>query len=798
MWKTVKWLSSLCLALTLCSILAGWWLLNQSLPLTHGTLSLTSLKQPVTIERDEAGIPSIHAFHRQDVAQALGFIHSQERFFQMDLLRRNAAGELSELFGKAALDHDKANRIFQFRQRAQKILKLLPEESINVLKSYTEGVNQGLDTLNSRPFEYWILNHEPKKWTPEDSILCLYSMYLDLQFQDARRERSLATLQRHLSEDWYEFLKPRDGYWQAPLIPSSQNPPPLTLPSSPWPSFLKANPHLSENHLKPNLFSQLLEAPALGSNNWAVTGDFSDTGSALLANDMHLSIRVPNIWYRAQWKIYGSSDKNTPPIDQAIGVTLPGTPPLIVGSNSKIAWGFTNAMYDISDVILLTLDPSQTSYKTQEGWFPLEYHQEKFILPDQSIVYDEVITTQWGPVISKKPNQWQVLKWVALEPQGANLKLLDLEKATTTSQALEIAPSLGIPLQNFMVADHKGAIGWTLAGPLVSRNGFKGDLPTDWSKGFHTWKFLKKHQYPKVFSQSQERLWSANSRTAVEDDSGALLDSGLSLGARARQIRDQLFAQDHFTEEDFLAIQMDNRALLLKPWKQLLLNTSKSMPSPYDELLKNQLIQWQETADKDSVAYRLVRDFRKQILINSIGQIYQFFLDSPDYFQVKGVNQRVEYPLWALVHEQPPHLIPPGFESWDDFFLKMAHSVVNHLTQNGDVPITDSTWGQYNTPKIQHPLSKFIPLLGWLTDMPSEPMGGDLFMPKVQTISAGASQRLVVSPGHEERGIFHMPSGQSGHPLSPYYGKGHQDWVKGRASPLLPGKSQWILNLTPK
>ena len=833
MWKTIKWLGGLCFILLLSSILVGWWLLTKSLPLIDGEQTLSGLKKAVIIERDDAGIPTIKAHDRQDVALALGFIHSQERFFQMDLLRRNAAGELSELFGKAALQHDKANRIFLFRHKAKNLLTHLPNKSLNILKAYTEGVNQGINALSSPPFEYWLLSHTPKPWTMEDSILCLYSMYLDLQFQDARRERSLATLQKHLPEDWYEFLKPQEGYWQAPLIPSPQDPLPISLPSTPWPSFLTTRHHTTKHHttkqykskqhtLKlhqfskiydtshenepsdprqnviPDTLSKLLEAPALGSNNWAVTGDYSDTGSGLLANDMHLSIRVPNVWFRAQWKIHATDIDMQSPDHQAIGVTLPGTPPLIVGSNSKVAWGFTNAMYDVSDVIILNLNSSQTAYKTQDGWKPLEKHQEKFVLPDQSIVYDEVITTQWGPVISKTQSQWEVLKWVALEPQGANLKLLDLEKAETTAQALEIAPTLGIPLQNFMVADHQGAIGWTLAGPLVSRNGFKGDLPADWSKGYHAWKFLDKKQYPKVFASSQERLWSANSRTAAEDDTGALLDSGLSLGARARQIRDQLFDQNHFTEKDFLAIQMDNRALLLKPWKQLLLKTSQSMESPYKELIKDQLLQWQETAEKDSVAYRLVRDFRKQILINSIGQIYQYLIDSPDYFKVKGINQRVEYPLWALAHQQPQHLIPPGFKSWDEFFLKMADLVVNHLTLNGEISITQSTWGQYNTPKIQHPLSKFIPLLGWLTDMPSEPMGGDLFMPKIQTITAGASQRLVVSPGHEERGIFHMPSGQSGHPLSPYYGKGHQDWVKGRASPLLPGDSRWVLNLRPK
>ena len=300
MKKIKKVLLSCFLILLLIFSMFATWIYSQvdsALPMLTGKTTIMGLSSNAMVERDVQGIPTIKTENRADLAVATGFIHAQERFFQMDLLRRNAAGELASLFGAMAVNYDKSIRLHRFRDRAITILNQLPKEQLALIKAYTVGVNEGLRALKAKPFEYLLLQQEPVGWREEDSILTILSMYLDLQYKDGARERTLGLIQSTFDPAIYAFLNPNGSIWDAAIDNTQYSPAPL--PKVSW---------LAQQQ-KPNQLSMSLNASTdyasedfPGSNNWAVSGEISSTGSAIVANDMHLGIRVPNTWFRASFE----------------------------------------------------------------------------------------------------------------------------------------------------------------------------------------------------------------------------------------------------------------------------------------------------------------------------------------------------------------------------------------------------------------------------------------------------------------------------------------------------------------
>ena len=316
----------------------------------------------VEISRDERGYVTVNAANHADAARALGFVHAQERFFQMDLLRRNAAGELSALVGAKALPLDQGRRIHRFRDRAGLALAALPTEHRALLDAYTAGVNEGLNALAVRPFEYGLLRQAPKAWEAADSLLVVLSMYLDLQASQGRDDLAMGELKAAVPPDWYAFLTQHSADWQAAIDGSTVTAVPV--PTTPWPSALGASAKVA------CVDCGLLDSRDIGSNNFAVSGALSPHGGAILADDMHLGGRVPGTWFKVQlrWTEGGKPVRLT-------GLSLAGAPAIVVGSNGQIAWGFTNATADWTDVIALKLSADGTRYQSPTGEKPLVVHK---------------------------------------------------------------------------------------------------------------------------------------------------------------------------------------------------------------------------------------------------------------------------------------------------------------------------------------------------------------------------------------------------------------------------------------
>lgn len=780
---------SVLLVLVLAAVFYGWWQMRGSLPQLDGERIVAGLGAPVKIERDALGVPTLTGTSRADAIRALGFVHAQDRYFQMDLLRRRAAGELSEIFGAAAVGLDRSARLHGFRRTAEKVIAAMTADQRAQLDAYVAGVNAGLTSLKKTPWEYLVLRTAPQPWRAEDSMLCLYSMWFDMQDSTGHYERCLAALREANGSGTLAFFArrgdSRDAALDGSTFPVPELPPLRLKAAEPPPSTALVG---GDAALKP------------GSNNFAVTGAHTATGAAMLENDMHLGLSVPHVWYRAAlaWVDQAGSHRLT-------GVTLPGLPGLVAGSNGHIAWGFTNAYVDTSDVVVVeTESTSHSFYRTPHGWVALEEREELIKVKNADPVKFTARWTEWGPVLAGPENgRYLVLRWTAHDAEATNFNLVDLENAANANAAMEIGHRAGMPNLNLLVADTDGHISWTVTGKLPRRVGFDGRLPVSWAYGDRRWEgWLPSTDTPVISDPDDGVLWTANQRTVGGEAYARLGDGAYDNGARAGQIRDDLRALvasgKKAVPADLLAIALDDRGLYLNRWQELLLAVlndqavaEKSARGEMRELVRA----WGGRASIDSAGYRLVRNFRIKVTERVLAPFASGAADLYERFNFSSLY--VEDGVWRLVQEKPVRLLNPDFKTWDGLLLNALDAVVDDAEKDG-ARLTRYTWGARNTLKMQHPFSRFLPgPIARMLDMPYEPLPGDSSMPRVQAPGFGASERMVVSPGHEAEGIMHQPGGQSGHPFSPYYRAGHSAWARGEPTPFLPGAAVHTLTLRP-
>jgi penicillin amidase len=752
-------------------------LLTASLPRRAGSALLPALTAEVTIELDVHAIPRIHAASADDAFRAQGFVHAQERFFQMDLIRRSAAGTLRELIGRRALDRDLGRLPLGFERRARAVLAELPPRQREWLSAYADGVNAGLADLRSRPPEYWLLGSKPAPWAATDSLLVAFALAALLS-TNHELERPQAVMQATMPPALYAFLTPSGMRHDRPLAAGSDDPTggyrPLPIPSA-------ADIDLRGIDAAP-IPDGVVAPPMIGqaaSNQWAVAATRSAGGRALLANDPHLELSLPNLFYRAELLIAGRAVR---------GVGVPGLPGILIGASDDLAWGATASYADQSDWVVVELDPLDAGrYLTPEG-------SETFAIESVDVAAGgeraavELVETRWGPVLAADGlGRPLALKATWLAPGGLDLRILELAFAENVDAALAIIASWSGPALSWTVVDRAGAIGWALNGPLPRRSGFDGAAPASFADGSHGWQGL--NAVPTL--AGVPRLVNANNRPLPADAAGTLGRIWMR-PYRARRIDELLSAAERFSERDFLAMQLDTDAFAYEPYRALILElVADDETDPALVRARALAAAWNGRADLASPAFNLLQRYYEALLQAVLGPLMRPALAVDPSFVYRW--PLADEPLLRLLEERPAHLLAPGNDDWPALLRRTLVATLTDIER--ERPLA-TPWGEINRLAVAHPLAE-LPLIGRWLRLPAAAQPGSAVSVRVAEPGRGAVFRLVVSPAAPEAGILQMGGGQSGHFLSPTFKSLQDDWTRGAATPFLAGPTVASFALLP-
>jgi len=765
------------------------YLLWGSLPVMDGNMKMAGLSAAARVEFDSFGIPRIQAHSREEAFRILGFVTARDRLFQMDLLRRKMAGRLAEILGSEVLASDRWHRTMGFTGVSSAILVSLPDDQRKILESYSEGVNRAMADLDVLPFEFLMLGYSPEPWQAEDSVLSVLAMYTTLAWQ-GDTERATTVMRAALPEKVLDFFLPRtDAYTEAVLSGKALQTAALLLPAGELAQVLRDKSLASE---RSDLIGDGM--PKRGSNAWVVAPSKTAGKRALLANDMHLELAVPNVWYRAELH-YGDT--------HIAGLTLPGVPLVVSGSNHRIAWGFTASGADVSDLILLNVDTQNPAeYRIPGGSLRFGERIETIRIrgeADESLV---VQTTKWGPVLSEpllgKP---VAVRWTALDPMATNLDYLNLDRTVSVQDALPVLNKAGGPPLDAFVADAQGNIAWTMTGGIPQRFGTDGLYAYSSVGGEPMWRnYISPEALPREVNPPSGFLISANQRRVGSDYPYAIGQYNWR-GYRAYQIAERLRELQDATEGDLLALQLDTRAGFYRYYQNLaleVLETEEYQSRTDITELRRHLRAWNGQAELDSLGLGLLVEFREELMEAIL---------APYFSRCRELDPKFAYfwnysdvPLQRLLDAKLPELLP-GAEKYPDrnaFISDILRRSAKKLMKRYQVnDLEELTWGRINEAQIRHPLSAAVPWFSYFLDMPKNALPGCDECPRSFFREGGSSARLVVAPGHDEKGILHMPAGQSGHPLSPHYRDQHQRWVQGSPTPLGAGPTQHRLSFEP-
>ena len=484
----------------------------------------------------------------------------------------------------------------------------------------------------------------------------------------------------------------------------------------------------------------------------------SESG-AIVANDMHLSIGVPVIWYRASMVFPSPTALSA---NQRItGVTLPGIPSLVVGSNGHVAWGFTNSGGDWSDLVRIEPDPRDPKqYLTPDGPKAFEVFNETIAAKGGPSKTFQARWTIWGPIVWKDARGREYAqRWIAHDANALASDVTRPERARTVDDLLIAVAGLGIPNQNVTMADTAGHIAWTIGGTIPKRVGHDGMTPESWADGKNRWDgHLTATEYPRIVNPPAGRIWTANAPVVDGAMLATIGEGGYADGIRARLIRDNLMRIAEATPADMLNVQLEDRALFLERWRKMLLDELTSSSGKRAEFRTLIEKQWTGRASPGSVGYRLVKEFRLLFVRRVMTSLTKPALAVDPTFDYTRLL-RGEGPVWQIIAERPANLLDPKYKTWDEAILDAVDAVIEQLTDGGR-SLADRTWGEANTAEIRHPLAGAIPFFGRYLNMPGDPLPGDVYTPRASTPRTGPSERMVVSPGHGE-GIMEIPPGRA-------------------------------------
>jgi penicillin amidase len=760
------------------------WLARRPLPKQKGTIELAGLEGPVRVRRDRWGVPHIEAGSGPDLWFAEGFCHGQDRLWQMDFYRRVLSGRVSEFAGAEGLPVDRLMRTLGMRRTAEREAATLEPALRTLLERFCEGVNAAAASAKAPPFELRLLGLEFEPWRPVD-ILGLGKLLAFGLSTNWEKELLRADMTRELGPERAARLDP--GY-------PAENP---VVTQEPW----------SGDGL--GLAEQIdavrrsigMAAEASGSNNWAVSGAHSATGTPLLAGDPHLPPSMPGIWYQVGLR---RGDRFVR------GASLPGMPGVYMGQNNDVCWSFTNVMADVQDLFVERVEGDR--YRFEGEWRPLEVVREEIAVKGRDAPeLLEVRLTHHGPLVNAPLGADEAeplaLRWLALDVPTSFAGMFDILDVRSGPELVAMLEGHTSPASNLVWADRHGSIGYKLIGRLPLRRGGCPDLPKPGWDGEFEWEgTVPYEELPEVVDPAGGFLVTANNRI-VGDSYPHHITSDWLDGFRARRIEELLRASDEHDVEDFEAMQSDNLSI---PGLEAARRLGRLDPKGQRELSAvERLRSWDGRLDPDSIAGTIYQAFllrlAREVARAAIGDrdLCERWLDRAD----NGFTPHVTSP-WRW-HARLMELWGEGDEEligrpWDELALEALAGALDDLEERFGPDPEGWRWGRVHEMEFPHPLGEANPLLRRLLNRSLRAGGAQ------ETVSQIAydpndpykavwapSWRMVADPAAPERSRWQMFTGQSGHPASPHYDDLQEDWLHGRTQPMT-GEGPWReLDLVP-
>ncbi len=802
----VRILSTAAILLLLLAILAAayaFWTVRRSFPRVDGEISVPGLQDPVEVYRDAHGIPHIYAGNTHDLFFAQGYVHAQDRFWQMDFWRHISSGRLSEMFGQGSLDTDRFLRTMGWARVARQELELLDPAERQILEAYAAGVNAYLSDRQGSELslEYAILgltnpDYQIEPWEPLHSLAWAKVMAWDLRGNmDMEIERAILS----------SILTPEQ---LAEIFPDYPEDAPVIVPG-PYDyatgGASSTNRRSTGAHIPPGAIEGLSrvarrsagmrallgpDGPGIGSNNWTISGALTDSGMPLLANDPHLGVQMPSIWYEIG--LHCTPKGPDCPYEVA-GYSFAGAPGVIIGHNDRIAWGLTNVDPDVQDLYIEKINPENPDQYEYEGrWEEMTLVEETLRTAEGDEIPLTVRYTRHGPIISdtygpldgfseragevELPERYAIsLRWTALEPNLVFRAIWNLNRAQNWEDFRQAASYFTVPAQNLVYADVDGNIGYQMPGNIPIRLAGDGRQPVPGWTGEYEWAgYIPFEELPRLFNPEQGYITTAN-HAVVDESYPYLISTDWDYGPRARRITELIeSAAGSIDIETLRQIQGDNYNLNAKRLVPYLLQLQ--FEDPPLQAAQSLLSGWDYQNDMDSGTAAVFEAFWRHLLNLT------FLDDLPLDYQPSG-SSRWSVIVSGLV-EQPQSAwwdiqTTAGVETRNEIFRRAFESGVAELeTLLGDNP-DQWAWGDLHTVSFRNASlgeSGIAPIEALFNRGPYPTAGGSGIVNATSwdagegyTVSSLPSMRMIVDLGDLQNSLAVNTLGQSGHAYHPHY-----------------------------
>ena len=756
--------------------------MQAQLPQLDGDRRTIAVVAPVTVQRDRYGVPHINAASLDDLIAAQGYVAAQDRLWQMDMMRRVAAGEVAELLGSRFVAHDRTQRVLQMRQTAERLTASLSPQDRRLLEDYARGVNAYIREADQLPAEFRLLHYEPHPWLPVDSMLIVLNMVQTLDEQwptKLAREQITRRLGPTLAADLYPTGSWRDHPPAAAtpdLSQPEQNPPPPQPDEESWNNAaddllrLRASLRVGSAETDPCLTCNP------GSNEWAISGAHTASGRPLLSNDMHLNHSVPGIWYEMDLRAPGF---------HAAGVALPGVPFITAGHNEHVAWGYTALYGDTQDVYVERTN-AQGDYWDGSAWRPMEHDRETIHVRFSADQIIDVAHTAHGPVLTPLlPHETRTLslRWTVYDPQFAvGIPIFGINSAGNWQEMQAALAQWWAPTLNVIYADDQGHIGYQAVGHLPQRPGGLAGTPI--ADSVHEWQgAIPFASLPSAFDPPSGILATANSRVTPD---GYPMPFTLEWASpyRNERIWKWLGSHERMTRADMLALQTDIESdldhVLAQRFAYAVDHARHSTPRL--RAAADLLRAWDGVLHTGEAAPAIVTAAREAL--------WQLLLEpklGPDWHLYEWPESA--YAEEQLITTRPAAWLPANYAGWDDL---LADAVDHGLTAQ-HAPASPKNWryGDVHTIELAHPLYAMLPFMGW-TGIKPQAQSGDTTTVKQVGHTFGPSQRFTMDWSDPDASTENIVMGQSGNPVSPYYRDQWPLWYGGAtiALPFTPAAVQ--------